>query len=630
MPPSPKEDAKPAPAAPQARSAAVVAALGIVYGDLGTSPLYAFQAIAKAVGGRFDETAALGSLSLVVWALIVIISIKYCLVVMRADNRGEGGILALMTLTRTRWRGRQRFLIVFGLIGAALIYGDGIITPAISVLSAVEGLNVATKVFAPFTMPIAAVILLGLFCIQRFGTAAVGRLFGPAMLVWFVTIALLGALAVAREPHVLTAIDPRHAAAFLAQHGLGSLTILGAVFLAVTGGEAMYAVMGHLGREPIRIAWFVLVLPALLLNYAGQTALVLATPAVEGNLFFKLAPDWALFPLVGLATVATVIASQAIITGSFSLTRQAMQLGWFPGMHIQQTSAEQYGQIYVPFINWSMMLATLALTVAFGSSDRLAAAYGMAVSITMLMTTALLYRVMRVCWHWRAATALAVFAAFLVVDTVFFAANLTKIVEGGWIPLLFGALVFTVMTTWRAGIDAMHRTHQRGAMPLEEFNALLRSRKIPRVPGTAIFFTHMRGTAPPIMVAHMRDMGSLHADVVALTVHFVQRPRVRPEHRLRLEETGPGFRHMVLRFGFVEVPNIPATLHRLKAECGFDPAEAIYFIERDQVVRKKGEPTLARWRRLLFAFLYRNAVHASDRFDLPPKQFVQVGRQVEV
>ncbi|MFZ3360926.1 MAG: KUP/HAK/KT family potassium transporter, partial [Xanthobacteraceae bacterium] len=427
------------------KAVAIVTALGIVYGDIGTSPLYVFQAITKINGGHFDGRSALGSLSLIFWTLILVVSVKYAFVVMRADNHGEGGILALMSLTRARWRGRNRYLIVCGLIGAALLYGDGMITPAISVLSAVEGLKVASDAFAPYTMPIAAAILLGLFMVQRFGTAVVGRAFGPVMLLWFACIAILGAIGISKAPHVFVAVNPGYAADFLIHNGRSSFGILGAVFLAVTGAEAMYADMGHIGRRPIRIAWSMIVLPALLLNYAGQTAAVVDNVG-NANPFFRLAPHWALYPTVVLSTLATIVASQAIITGAFSLTRQGMQLGWLPGMHINQTSSEAYGQIYVPFMNWLMMAGTLALTITFGSSDRLAGAYGAAVSTTMLMTTAILYRIMRTLWGWPSWAAIGVFSLFMTVDLTFFGANLLKIAEGGWIPLIVGGLIFIIMT----------------------------------------------------------------------------------------------------------------------------------------------------------------------------------------
>ncbi len=613
----------------QLKPIAILTALGIVYGDIGTSPLYVFHAIAKARGGRFDEASALGSLSLIFWTLIVVVSLKYALVVMRADNRGEGGILALMSLTRARWRGRNRYLIVCGLIGAALLYGDGMITPAISVLSAVEGLEVASHDFAPYTMPLAAVILLLLFLVQRLGTAAVGRAFGPVMLLWFVFIAILGVFGIGKAPHVIAAVDPLYAGAFLIHNGFASLAILGAVFLCVTGAEAMYADMGHIGREPIRIAWSAIVLPALLLNYAGQTAVVLAVGGGP-NLFFALVPGWALYPAVALATVATVIASQAIITGAFSLTRQAMQLGWLPGMHIYQTSSEAYGQIYVPFVNWLMMLGTLALTVIFAHSDRLAGAYGAAVSTTMLMTTAILYRIMRVSWRWPIWAAVTVFALFMIVDASFFGANLLKIAQGGWIPLLIGGLIFLVMTTWHVGTDAMHRRQVRDAVTIAQFVRRLRDEKVPRVPGRAIFLTRLRGFIPALIADHVRQMGSLYEEAIALSVVFTIRPRVRPNNRLHVERLGEGFWHVTVRFGFIEVPDVYRALHQEKSKCPIDADNAIYFSEHDYVVARKQKPRLAAWRRRLFSFLNRNSIDPADRFNIPAENFVQITRRIEV
>jgi KUP system potassium uptake protein len=412
--------------------AAALAALGIVYGDLGTSPLYTLQAVVGATGGHFSSEAALGTLSLIFWALTITISVKYCLFVMRADNHGEGGILALMSITGANWFEGGRILIVMGLFGAALLYGDGIITPAISVLSALEGLNIATDVFKPHVVFMAVAILFALFAIQSRGTGQIAKASGPIMLLWFAAIGALGTVGVARHPAVIAAVDPRYGIALLTGHGWRGIALLGGVFLAMTGGEAMYADMGHIGRNPIRTSWYGIVLPALLLNYAGQVALFLDDPATEGNPFFRLAPSWSIYPLVGLATVATIIASQAIITGSFSLTRQAMQLGWFPGVRIRQTSSEEYGQIYVPFVNWTMMALTIALAVSFGSSDRLAGAYGTAVSTTMLLTTALLYNVMRARWGWPVGAALTASGLFLAVDFAFFYGQFVQN-PGGWL-----------------------------------------------------------------------------------------------------------------------------------------------------------------------------------------------------
>ena len=608
---------------------AVLAALGIVYGDIGTSPIYVFPAISAVNGGSLDEHSALGSLSLIFWTLIIVVSLKYALIVMRADNRGEGGILALMSLTRATWRGRSRYLVIFGLIGAALLYGDGMITPAISVLSAAEGLEAVSKNFASYTMPIAAVVLLLLFLVQRYGTAAVGKTFGPVMLVWFVFIAVIGIVGVAKAPHVLLAANPSYAVRFLVHSGWTSFAILGAVFLCVTGAEAMYADMGHLGRGPIRIAWTLIVLPAVLLNYAGQTALVLQNSGGDKP-FFALLSGWMLYPAIVISVMATVIASQAIITGVFSLTRQAMQLGWLPGMHINQTSSEEYGQIYVPFVNWLMMLGTLALTVGFGHSDSLAGAYGAAVSTTMLMTTAILFRVMDAIWRWRRPVTIAIFSLFMTVDIVFFAANLLKIAQGGWIPLLIGAAIFTIMVTWRAGFDAMYRVQERDTLTIREFLRRLRDLKIPRTPGTAIFITRFRGSIPPLIADHVSQMGSLHQQAIALTVSFSGKPRVELADRIKFEELGEGFWHVTLRFGFIDTPDVAKALHRDKDRCPIALDNAIYFSERDYVVQRKRKPRLSTWRRLLFSFLYRNSVHLADRFNIPPQNFVQISRQIEV
>jgi KUP system potassium uptake protein len=611
--------------------AAGLMALGIVYGDLGTSPLYTVQTVVQTVGGHFTSATALGSLSLIFWALIITISVKYCFFVMRADNHGEGGILALMSMTGADWSDRGRAFVIMGLFGAALIYGDGIITPAISVLSALEGLNVATDLFKPHIMPMAVVVLVGLFVIQGRGTASVGKAFGPVMLLWFAAIAALGIGGIVRHPVVLGAVNPEHAIAFLTENGWTGFGVLGGVFLAITGGEALYADMGHIGRNPIRTVWYAIVLPALLLNYAGQTALFANDPAFTGNPFFKLAPTWAIFPLVALATVATIIASQAIITGSFSLTRQAMQLGWFPGVRIRQTSADEYGQIYVPFVNWTLMLSTIALTVGFGSSENLAGAYGTAVSTTMLLTTALLYKVMRDRWGWAVSLAIAVSGVFLIVDFAFFSANLLKIREGGWIPLMFGTVVFIVMTTWRFGIEAVRREHAREAELPRQFFKRLHDSRIPRVPGTAIFLTRLAQEVPPLIVQHVKQLGAVQDTLIALTVKFEDVPRVRSDNRMEVIQLSEWFWHMTVHYGFVEVPNLPAALGRAKDfGCPIDFDGAIYFGERDEIVRRKRRSRIARWRLPLFAFMFRNSVRAVDRFNIPPRNFIEIGRQIEI
>lgn len=613
---------------------AALAALGIVYGDLGTSPLYTLPTIIDGVGGssQFSPEIGLGILSLICWALIITVSVKYCLFVMRADNNGEGGILALMSLVAGRGYGRSPALVIMGLFGAALIYGDGIITPAISVLSALEGVNVATSDLKPYVMPLAVIILVGLFAVQNRGTARLGAVLGPVMLAWFIVIGILGIGGIVRHPAVLAAIDPTHGVLFLARSGWKGFAILGGVFLAITGGEALYADMGHVGRNPIRMTWYGIVLPALLLNYAGQIALLIAEPGQSGSPFFRLAPNWAIYPMVVLATAATIIASQAIITGSFSLTRQAMQLGWFPGFKIRQTSDTEYGQIYVPVINWLMMLLTVLLTVTFGSSDCLAGAYGTAVSTTMMLTTALLYNLMRERWNWPMPIALTVSGGFLFVDFVFFAANLLKIADGGWVPLSCGAIIFLVMTTWHAGIAATQKEAMAVAMKPRSFRTWLRRHKIARVSGTGVFLTRIRGdVVPPQIVQHVQQFGALPETVIALTLTFDATPRVAPDKRLELEEVFPGFWQMTVRYGFIEVPNLPAALRSAKMHgCPVDLSKAVYFSTRDRVIRDRKNRHLWSWQLPIFSFLFRNSVRAVDIFDLPPQNFVELSRQVEL
>jgi KUP system potassium uptake protein len=606
-----------------------LAALGIVYGDLGTSPLYTYQAIVGTVGGHPSPQDALGLLSLVVWSLIITVSIKYCIFVMRADNHGEGGILALMALVTSKAGHAGGALVVAGLFGAALIYGDGVITPAISVLSALEGINVVTETFKPYVVPAALVVLLALFGAQATGTARIGRVFGPIMLLWFVVIAVLGLSGLVRRPEVLLAIDPRHAIRIVLAYGWHTFVVLGGVFLAITGGEALYADMGHFGRKPIRSSWYCLVLPALLLCYAGQTALLLQDPGLDGNPFFKLAPTWAVVPLVVLATLATIIASQAIITGAFSLTRQAMQLGWFPGLNIRQTSDEEYGQIYVPVVNWTMMVGTLFLTYSFGSSDRLAGAYGTAVSTTMLLTTALLFSAMRDVWRWPIAVGVLVSGLFLLLDLAFFGANLLKIREGGWIPLLLGVLVFLLMTTWHRGIEAIRRSMAQQPEAAGIFLATLNSGKVARVPGTAVFFSRSDTAIPAVLVRHVAQIKALQETVISLTVRFESYPRVPLSERAEVEKVGDGIWHVTVRFGFIEMPNVVAALACAQEKgCILNLDDAVYFASRDDVVRSASPPRLAPWRRMLFAVMYRNAVRTPDRFDLPADKFLEVGRQI--
>ncbi len=611
---------------------AALAALGIVYGDLGTSPLYTYQTIVAASGGHPTAPDAIGLLSLVVWALLITVSLKYCVFVMRADNHGEGGILALMSLVTSNRTGRATaLLIIAGLAGAALIYGDGVITPAISVLSALEGLTTVTTTVKPFIMPAALVILILLFAAQRRGTSSIGRVFGPIMLMWFATIALLGLLGMLRHPAVLAAINPLQATRFLARHGWHSFIVLGGVFLAITGGEALYADMGHLGRTPIRTSWYAVVLPSLLLSYAGQTALIVTTPTLTGNPFFGLAPHWAIIPFVALATCATIIASQAIITGAFSLTRQAMQLGWLPGLTIKQTDKDAYGQIYVPLVNWALMAGTLALTAGFGSSARLAGAYGTAVSTTMLLTTALLFNAMKDIWRWPVLLAGLTASAFLLIDLTFFAANLLKIAEGGWIPLTLGALIFTLMRLWRGGLDALRAAQATTTTTPAAFLAQLQHDQTRRVPGTAVFLSRSETAVPPLLLNHVAQMKALQQVVVSLTIWFEQIPRIAPADRATTEDLGGGLFHVTLRFGFVDRPNLTAALAYAKDQgCPLDLHDAVYFVARDSVAQRPTRPRLPAWRRLIFSTLYRNAVRAADRFDLPADRLIEVGRQIQL
>ena len=611
---------------------ATLSALGVVFGDLGTSPLYTLQTVVQATGGQFTPQSALGILSLIVWTLIVTVSIKYCLFVMRADNHGEGGILALMSLIGANgFTPGFKLLTGMGLLGAALIYGDGVITPAISVLSALEGVNVVTSTFKPFVMPAAVVILLCLFGAQRFGTEKIGRAFGPVMMLWFLVIAVLGLTSIARHPGVVAALDPRHALHFLTHSRGTGFLVLGGVFLCITGGEALYADMGHFGKRPIRMSWYGIVLPSLLLSYAGQTAFLMEQGTVTGNPFFQIAPAWSIYPLVVLATLATIIASQAIITGSFSMTRQAMQLGWLPGVAIRQTSDRIYGQIYVPVVNWLLMAATIATTIAFGSSDRLAGAYGTAVSTTMLLTTVLLYRAMRDVWRWPVAVAVPVAGVFLAVDASFFLANLLKIAEGGWLPLSFAAILFVIMITWRKGTDAIRATLAQPPEAAERFLSELASGAIPRVPGTTVFLTRSTQKVSGLIMAHAHFVGVLPRHAIALSVVFENTPRIIGPKCSVIDNVGDGLWHVSARFGFFEIPDLRMALdqlHGLDEAVDFDKARFVG--TRDLIVRKPNSAVLGGWRLALFAFLYRNSVKVVDRFNLAPDNVIEIARQIEI
>jgi KUP system potassium uptake protein len=609
---------------------AMLASLGVVFGDLGTSPLYTLQTVVQAMDGQVTRAGALGVLSLIVWTLIVTVSIKYCLFVMRADNRGEGGILALMSLIGANEPGLKAFT-VMGLLGAALIYGDGVITPAISVLSALEGVNAATDAFKPYVMPAAVLILVALFASQRFGTERIGQAFGPVMLLWFAVIGLLGLISIVHHPEVLAALDPTYAVRFMVHSEGRGFLVLGGVFLCITGAEALYADMGHFGKRAVRCSWYFVALPALLLSYAGQTAFLMDNAAVKGNPFFLLAPAWSIYPLVLLATIATIIASQAIITGSFSMTRQAIQLGWLPGLAIRQTSDRVYGQIYVPVVNWLLMVSSVSTTIAFGSSDRLASAYGTAVATTMLLTTVLLYRAMAEVWRWPRFAAVLTGGIFFIVDLAFFSANLLKIEDGGWLPLTLAALIFVVMTTWRKGLDAIHSELTQTPAEAERFLAKLKSGAIPRVEGTTVFITRSNQRVSRLIVDHARYTGVLPRRTVALSIRFEPTPRIPEPKCTVVEQLADGLWLVVARFGFFEIPDLRAVLnHASGLDQPIDFERARFVAARDLVVRKPRGSALSGWRIGLFSFLYRNSAKIVDRFNLPPQRVVEIARQIEI
>jgi KUP system potassium uptake protein len=580
----------------------------------------------------------LGVLSLIIYSLLLVISIKYVAIVMRADNHGEGGVLALTSLVPGRAgaaTGVQRLatgrpvLIALGIFGTALLYGDGMITPAISVLGAVEGLEVATPFFQPYVVPITVAILVGLFLIQKYGTHRVGGLFGPIMVIWFVVLASLGIVWIVRLPAVLAAFDPRHAVAFFASNGFTGFAVLGAVFLVVTGGEALYADMGHFGRFPIRLAWFALVLPALLLNYLGQGALLLLEPTVE-HPFFLLAPSWALPPLVGLATAAAIIASQALISGSFSITRQAIQLGLAPRLEVEHTSAREMGQIYVPQVNWALMFATVLIVVGFGSSSALAAAYGIAVTLTMVITVLLLYIIMTERWRWPKPAAAAVTATFLLIDVAFFGANALKVLQGGWVTLGVALLLFTLMTTWKTGRRLVAERLTARAIPLPAFLATVESMQPVRVPGTAVFMTAQPTGTPPALAHNLQYNKVLHKHVVVLTVSTAQQPHVSAEERVSVEQLGHDLFNVRVQYGFMEDPDVPDALAQARQQgLVLDPSDLTYFLGRETIIvsRRKG---MALWREKLFVLMARNAVRATAFFRLPPERVVELGVQVEM
>jgi KUP system potassium uptake protein len=607
-----------------------LSALGIVFGDIGTSPLYTFKTILGAAEKSPDPAIVLGALSLVLWTLFVITSVKYVSFAMSVDNDGEGGILALMALLGVK-KHRRPTIVAVGLFGAALIYGDGAITPAISVLSALEGLNMATPALQPYVIPAAVAILLALFAIQSRGTAAIGHLFGPVMLIWFVAIALMGISGIVQHPGVFAALNPVYGLSYLFSHGATGFRVLGAVFLCVTGAEALYADMGHFGRGPIKLAWFAVVFPSLILNYAGQAALVLEGAPTDGNIFFRLCPEVLLIPLIVLATIATIIASQSIITGAFSMTRQAIQLGWLPRLFIKQTSSEGYGQIYVGVVNWLLMIATIGLTVGFGKSDNLAAAYGIAVSLTMLMTSALLFIAMREIWAWSMLAAGSAAGCFLVIDSTFFLANLTKIGEGGYVPLILATSVYGLMWIWHRGAAAVSVRMHEALIPVPEFMAELAARNIPRVPGTAVFLTRTERDTPPVMVWHVKHNRALHEHVFVLRVEIQSVPWVASRNRFTIVEVAPNFWRADAHFGFMERPHIPELLAASKAlGCTIDLNDLTYYVGHETVVGREDGKGLPAWQERFFAVMERNAVHVSDFFRLPNDQVVEIGRQVAI
>ncbi len=622
------------PAIPQpnrgALAVAGVAALGIVFGDIGTSPLYTLKTAFDFLHGDATPERILGILSLLFWTLFLITSIKYVTIAMSIDNDGEGGILALMSLLGVKQHKRP-LIIVAGLLGAALIYGDGTITPAISVLSALEGLDIAAPDLKHYVVPAAVVILAALFAVQPLGTSRIGAAFGPIMAVWFVSIGALGLWGVIRDPGVLVALNPYYGLHLLATNGFRGFLVLGGIFLCVTGAEALYADMGHFGKRPIRAAWSWIVFPCLVLNYAGQSAIALRGEPIANNVFFRLCPEPLLLPLICLATVATIIASQSIITGAFSMTRQAIHLGWLPRLHIKQTSEKGYGQIYVGVVNWLLMAATIALTLLFHRSDDLAAAYGIAVSLTMLMTSFLLFVAMREIWRWSLWLSAAVAGLFVIIDTAFFLANSVKIAEGGYVPLLLAAVIYGLMLIWHRGTVAVAQRLAQAPVPVADFLADLRARGVPRVPGSAIFLTRTVSGVPPVMIWHVRHNRALHQRVVVLSVLTESRPRVQWPERLSVVQEGEAFWRVTAHFGFMQRPDIPLVLKEAQQHgCQVMLDDVTYYVGHENILHRRQGAALPRWQEALFAAMMRNSSHVTDYFRLPGEQVVEIGRQISI
>jgi KUP system potassium uptake protein len=609
----------------------VLGALGVVYGDIGTSPLYTVKQCFDAEGGITPENV-LGVLSLIAWSLMMVVTIKYVIVIMRADNRGEGGILALTALalrTASRKGRRHRLILMAGLVGAALFYGDGVITPAISVLSAIEGLKVATPLFDHYVVPLTVAVLIVLFAIQRRGTSLVGGFFGPVMIVWFSVLAVLGAIEIADQPAILQALNPLWGLRLLASAPLRGFVLLGAVVLAVTGAEALYADMGHFGVHPIRLAWLRMVFPALILNYFGQGALLLRSAEALDNPFYRMVPSWGVYPMVALATAATVIASQAVISGAFSMTQQAIQLGYLPRMQIRHTSEQERGQIYVPTMNVFLLVAVVALVLGFKSSDNLGTAYGIAVTGTMTLTTVLAFSYMSGVRQWNPLLALGLFGVFLVVDLAFFSANMLKIEEGGWFPLTVATLVYMVMFTWMRGRSLVVAERQRNAMPLEMFLASVGPDRV-RAPGTAIFMTGNVDLVPGALLHNLKHNKFLHERVVLMCVHVEDIPHVADDQRFTIQHLEHGFHTVVVHYGFMDEPNIPRALAQLRLmQFRFNLMETSFFVGREKIIAGK-DSQLARWQRRLFSFMSNNMLNATEFFKIPSNRVVELGGQLEI
>jgi KUP system potassium uptake protein len=607
-----------------------LSALGVVFGDIGTSPLYTLKTVLSLTGANPDAATTLGALSLVLWTLFVVTTIKYVNFAMRFDNDGEGGIIALLALLGVKKQHRPA-IVAAGLFGAALIYGDGTITPAISVLSALEGMEQIAPSLQPYVLPASVAVLFALFVVQPLGTGKIGRAFGPVMLVWFACIAALGVYGITRHPGVVVAINPLYGVKFLANGGAKGFLVLGGVFLCVTGAEALYADMGHFGKVPIRRAWNFVVFPSLILNYAGQAAIVLEGTPTQGNIFYQLCPSLLLTPLVVLATFATIIASQSIITGAFSMTRQAISLGWMPRLRVIQTSEEGYGQIYVGSVNWLLMIATLGLTVIFRKSDNLAAAYGIAVSLTMLLTSVLLFIAMREIWGWSPIKAGAIALVFLVVDCGFFASNLTKVLDGGYVPLILAAAVYGVMWIWHRGTSAVRARVIADEVPLKRFIETIGAHDIARVPGSAVFLTRADSETPPVLVWHVRKNRSLHEYVLILKLVVTSSPRTKPSERLQIERVADKFWRIEARHGFMERPNVLAVLDDCRTKgVEINRDDVTFYVGHETIIPREGRRGIARWQEAIFAAMARNSVRITDVLKLPHNQVVEIGREVAI